>query len=96
MVALEAMACGTPVIASEVGGLGFLVQNGETGYTIPDGDPGVLYDKLSILLDDVNLREAMGKRATKYAQSYTWDKIAAQIVRVYQALLNKNKENGIR
>ena len=88
MVALEAMACGTPVIASEVGGLGFLVQNGETGYTIPDGDPGVLYDKLSILLDDVNLREAMGKRATKYAQSYTWDKIAAQIVRVYQALLN--------
>ena len=60
MVALEAMACGTPVIASEVGGLGFLVQNGETGYTIPNGDPGVLYDKLSILLDDANLRDAMG------------------------------------
>ena len=96
MVALEAMACGTPVIASEVGGLGFLVQNGETGYTIPNGDPGVLYDKLSILLDDANLREVMGKRATEYAQSYTWDKIAVQIVRVYQALLNKNKENGIR
>ena len=89
MVALEAMACGTPVIASEVGGLGFLVQNGETGYTIPNGDPGALYDKLSILLDDANLREAMGKRATEYAQSYTWDKIAAQIVGVYQALLNK-------
>jgi len=96
MVALEAMACGTPVIASEVGGLGFLVQNGKTGYTIPNGDPGVLYDKLSILLEDANLREAMGKRATEYAQSYTWDKIAAQIVGVYQALLNKNKENGIR
>jgi glycosyltransferase involved in cell wall biosynthesis len=47
-------------------------------------------------LDDANLREAMGKRATEYAQSYTWDKIAAQIVDVYQALLNKNKENGIR
>jgi D-inositol-3-phosphate glycosyltransferase len=96
MVALEAMACGTPVIASEVGGLGFLVQNGKTGYTIPNGEPGVLNDKLSILLDDANLRDAMGKRATEYAQSYTWDKIAAQIVGVYQALLNKNKENGIR
>ena len=36
------------------------------------------------------------RRAAEYAQSYTWDKIAAQIVGVYQALLNKNKENGIR
>jgi D-inositol-3-phosphate glycosyltransferase len=89
MVALEAMACGTPVIASEVGGLGFLVQNGETGYTIPNGDPDVLCDKLSSLLNDTNLREAMGRRAADYAQSYTWDKIAVQIVDVYQALLNK-------
>ncbi len=92
MVALEAMACGTPVIASEVGGLGFLVQNGETGYTIPNGDPAVLCDKLSTLLNDANLREAMGKRAAEYAQSYTWDKIAAQIVNVYQVL--QGKENG--
>ena len=46
MVALEAMACGTPVIASEVGGLGYLVQNGVTGYTIPDSEPEALCDKL--------------------------------------------------
>ena len=94
MVALEAMACGTPVIASEVGGLGFLVKNGETGYTIPNGDPAVLCDKLSTLLNDANLREAMGRRAAEYAQSYTWDKIAAQIVNVYQVL--QGKENGTR
>ncbi len=89
MVALEAMACGTPVIASEVGGLGFLVQNGETGYTIPNGDPDVLCDKLSTLLNDVNLREAMGRHAADYAKSYTWDRIAAKIVDIYQALLNR-------
>ncbi len=89
MVALEAMACGTPVIASEVGGLGFLVKNGETGYTIPNGEPDVLCEKLSTLLNDANLRETMGRCAAEYAQSYTWDKIAAQIVGVYQALLNK-------
>ena len=91
MVALEAMACGTPVIASEVGGLGFLVQNGETGYTIPNGDPDVLCERLSMLLNDASLRQAMGQRAAQYAQSYTWDKIAAQIVNVYQAL--RNREN---
>ena len=96
MVALEAMACGTPVIASEVGGLGFLVKNGETGYTIPNGEPDVLCEKLSTLLNDADLRETMGRCAAEYAQSYTWSKIAAQIVGVYQALLNKNKENGIR
>ncbi|HUI90434.1 MAG TPA: glycosyltransferase [Anaerolineales bacterium] len=88
MVALEAMACGTPVIASEVGGLGFLVQNGETGYTIPSGEPDILCDRLSTLLNNAGLRERMGKRAAQYAQSYTWDKIAAQILKVYQTLLN--------
>jgi len=86
MVALEAMACGTPVIASDVGGLGFLVQNGETGYTVPSGDPEILCSKLSTLLNDAGLRERMGRQAAEYAQSYTWDKIAAQVVNVYQAL----------
>ena len=93
MVALEAMACGTPVIASEVGGLGFLVQNGETGYTIPNGDPDVLCDKLSTILNDAGLRETMGRRAAEYAQSYTWDRIAAQVVNVYQTLQKKRKRN---
>jgi len=42
MVALEAMACGTPVIASEVGGLAYLVRDGETGFTIPAEEPDTL------------------------------------------------------
>ncbi len=87
MVALEAMACGTPVIASEVGGLGFLVQNGETGYTVPSGDPEALCDRLSALLNDPLLRETMGRRAAEYAQSYQWEKIAARIVNLYQTLV---------
>ena len=83
MVALEAMACGTPVIASEVGGLGYLVQNDVTGYTIPDSDPEALCDKLSTLLGAANLRETMGQRAAEYALDYAWEKIAARIVEVY-------------
>ncbi|MBI3161540.1 MAG: glycosyltransferase [Chloroflexi bacterium] len=86
MVALEAMACGTPVIASEVGGLGYLVQDGLTGYTIPDSDPGALCDKLSLLLSDSHLRSTLGLRAAEYALNYSWERIAKQIVEVYEEL----------
>ncbi|MCL4274375.1 MAG: glycosyltransferase [Anaerolineales bacterium] len=84
MVALETMACGTPVIASDVGGLGYLVQNGVTGFTIPDSDPEMLCEKLSLLLDDHDLRNGMGERAAEYASEYEWEKIASQIVDVYK------------
>lgn len=84
MVALEAMACGTPVIASDVGGLGFLVQDGETGYTIPDGEPDTMCDRLSLLLTDSVLRGQMGERAAEVAQSYRWGNIAREILYVYE------------
>ena len=89
MVALEAMACGTPVIASQVGGLAFLVRDGETGYTVPEGDPSALCDKLTLLLSDHELREQMAVRAAEYAQGYNWEKIATQIVDVYEDLIRK-------
>ncbi|MCC7189306.1 MAG: glycosyltransferase [Anaerolineales bacterium] len=86
MVALEAMACGTPVIASEVGGLAYLVRDGETGFTIPAEEPETLCEKLSWLLNDRELHEAMSNRAVEYAQDYAWEKIATQIVGVYEGL----------
>ncbi|NOH02953.1 MAG: glycosyltransferase [Chloroflexi bacterium] len=95
MVALEAMACGTPVIASEVGGLGYLVQNGVTGYTIPDSDPEVLGQTLTRLLGDRDLRLEMGCRAFEYAVNYRWEKIGTQIVDVYRDVMNKEKEAAI-
>ena len=87
MVALEAMACGTPVIASEVGGLAYLVQDGETGFTVPDDAPDALCEKLTALLGDLQLRQTMGLRAAQYAQDYAWEKIARQIVQVYEGLV---------
>jgi D-inositol-3-phosphate glycosyltransferase len=92
MVALEAMACGTPVIASEVGGLGYLVQDGVTGYTIPDSDPGMLCEKLSKLLGDNELRSAMGKRAADYATEYAWEKITSAIIKVYDEVAGGDKK----
>ncbi|MBV6452087.1 MAG: D-inositol 3-phosphate glycosyltransferase [Anaerolineales bacterium] len=84
MVALEAMACGTPVIASEVGGLAYLVRDGETGFTIPAEEPETLCEKLSWLLNDPDLHNSMSKRAVEYAQDYAWEKVAGQIVEVYK------------
>ncbi len=87
MVALEAMACGTPVIASDVGGLGFLVQDGVTGFTVPNGEPDLLCDRLNLLLGDSDLRAKMGRSAAEYAQDYSWERIARRIMDIYEELL---------
>jgi D-inositol-3-phosphate glycosyltransferase len=88
MVALEAMACGTPVVASQVGGLAFLVQDGLTGYHVPDQDEDALCDRLTRLLGDSALRAQMGAAAAEYARGYSWEHIARKLITVYQNLLS--------
>jgi len=87
LVALEAMACGTPVIASQVGGLTHLVQDGVTGYHVANDDPQELCSKLKLLLGDEERRLRFGKQATRRAQEYSWEVIADQIKSTYSALL---------
>ncbi len=87
LVALEAMACGTPVIASEVGGLAFLVKNGQTGFHIPERDPRALADKIMLLLTNPDLRHQLGQQAVAYAQDYAWPRIADQILEMYQQVI---------
>ncbi len=87
MVALEAMACGTPVVASGVGGLAFLVRDGETGFTIPVGDPAALADRLTDLLSKPELRRKMGEQAAAVAQEYSWKQIAQRLCSLYGELL---------
>ncbi len=86
MVALEAMACGTPVVASQVGGLAYLVQDGVTGFTVPVDDPQALADRLMSLLSNPELRMKMGEQAVRYAQGYAWEQIAQRLVLVYNEL----------
>jgi D-inositol-3-phosphate glycosyltransferase len=88
MVALEAMACGTPVVASQVGGLGFLVQDGITGFVVPDGEPGALSERLYRLICQPELREQMGAQAHEFAQSYAWQNITSQMISLYGQVLS--------
>jgi D-inositol-3-phosphate glycosyltransferase len=92
MVALEAMACGTPVVASQVGGLAFLVQDGVTGFTVPVDEPQALADRLITLIQDAPLRKRMGEQAAAFAKEYGWDKIAPRIVKLYDELLEARAE----
>jgi len=86
MVALEAMACGTPVVASQVGGLAFLVQDGVTGYTVPVDDPQALAIRLSLILQDGELRKKLGQQAAQVARQYAWEVIAGRMIELYRSL----------
>ena len=88
MVALEAMACGTPVVASQVGGLAFLVQDGQTGFAVPNGDVPALSDCLTRLLTDSALRETLGLQAAAYARQYSWENIVDRLLAVYENVLS--------
>ncbi|MDX1616335.1 MAG: glycosyltransferase [Candidatus Promineifilaceae bacterium] len=83
MVALEAMAMGTPVVASEVGGLAFLVQDGVNGFHVPSRDPEALAERIYTLLHDAACRNTLGKQALSNAQRYSWRLIAEKMLQVY-------------
>jgi len=86
MVALEAMACGTPVVASKVGGLTYSVQDGRTGFLVPERDAEALAAKIRLLLCDEDLRKTLGLQAAQWARSYGWPAITDQILELYQQL----------
>jgi D-inositol-3-phosphate glycosyltransferase len=93
MVALEAMACGTPVVASQIGGLAYLVQDGKTGFTVPVDEPEALADRLTTLLLDSELRKKMGNQAVEVAQDYAWNKIATRLLALYKDILQTSTSN---
>lgn len=89
MVALEAMAMGTPVIASEVGGLAFLVRDDENGFHVPSRDPEALAERIYCLLTDETCRDRLGRQARYYALQYDWEIIVGRMRRVYEEVVEK-------
>ena len=83
LVALEASACGIPVVAAAVGGLLTLVDHGETGYLVPDRDPALFAHYLREIIDHPSHAAALGARGAERAKRYTWGFAAARLRRVY-------------
>ncbi len=86
MVALEAMACGCPVVASRVGGLTTTVKDGVTGYLVPEGDPVALAERLGLLLHDPETRARLGQHAVRWATDHRWPCVAEAVCRLYSEL----------
>jgi len=87
IVNLEAMACGTAVVGSDVGGIPEVVTDGETGLLVPPDDPGALASALNSLLADPGRAEAMGRRGRERAiAEFSWPAIAEQTAALYAEL----------
>lgn len=89
---LEAMACGTPVIGSNVGGIKFTVKNGETGYLVAPNQPEDLSDRLALLFQNPPLLQLLAKQAIRHVeQRFTWEKVTSEIAALYETVLAKSE-----
>ena len=91
LVAIEAMACGTPVVASDVGGLKYTVLPRETGLLAPPKNEAVFAGAIDRLLVDSVWRQQLGQAGRSRVQTYfSWDGIASQLSQLYTQLLEKS------
>ncbi|WP_182355062.1 glycosyltransferase [Flaviflexus huanghaiensis] len=84
IINVEAAACGTPVIASRVGGMVDSVLDGDSGYLIPSRDPRQWAAAIERILDDPGLRERLSRSARQFALSRGWREAARELVDVYR------------
>jgi glycosyltransferase involved in cell wall biosynthesis len=87
LTALEAMASGTPVVASRIGGLAEVVVDGETGFLVAPGDLAALHDRLALLLSDPGLAARLGANARDLVvERFTWPACAERCLSAYETL----------
>ena len=86
---LEAMACGTPVVVSRVGGMKTFVNSGENGYLVPWRCPESFAQRLDVLLANPELRDAMGQAAREKALSMGWASVADQMLDYYSSHIDR-------
>ena len=89
---LEAMACGTPVIGSAVGGIKHTVVDEVTGFLVPPNDPAALAERLARFHRNPELARAFGRAGIRHVSSrYTWRKVAQDMIRAYETVLERSR-----
>jgi D-inositol-3-phosphate glycosyltransferase len=92
MTPLEAMACGTPVIGSNVGGIKFTVRDGETGYLVPPNEPQALGERLAYFFKHPKLMGVLSRQAHRRVNDlFTWQKVTGNLVAVYEEVLSSGR-----
>jgi alpha-maltose-1-phosphate synthase len=95
LINLEAMACGTPVVASAVGGIPEVVVDGETGLLVPPGDPGILAAALGRLLADAGRGAKLGSAGRQRVEDrFSWERIAERTLAVYEDARRAHREGS--
>jgi glycosyltransferase involved in cell wall biosynthesis len=94
---LEAMACGTPVIGANVGGIKYSVLDGETGVLVSPDNPAELADKVNELISDAGKLEQFGLNAINRVNNYfTWGHVTRKMSRLYRQIVDTALENKLK
>ena len=99
LVALEAQACGRPVVASGVSGLRSVVRDEVSGYLIADHDPAIYAERIGRLLSDPELAQQMGKRGRLLAQRFSWTRTADRLGNLFEGAIESTQarvQAGVR
>jgi glycosyltransferase involved in cell wall biosynthesis len=91
LVVLEAMASGLTIVASKVGGLPELIEDGKNGFLVAPKDAKALADRILALLDNEELRQDMVMNNRNKVQRYSWESTVSQLEEVYRHVLAKIK-----
>lgn len=96
IILLESMACGVPVVASDILGYRSVVEDGTQGLLVPPGDPEALASSILLLVEDEEARSRLAEEGRKRAEEFSWDRLVSKVEEVYHEALEIKSARGPR